>query len=105
MAQRETKTLAIDFQPDPKVAGIYFATLPPESGFFHAELVDRVAPSGNHYRGIYLESKDNFSGGFTGVINGVTLRLAWNGSANHGEGTNYSGGALTPEQVDGLLGR
>ena len=103
MAERETKTLTIDFKPDPEVGDIYNATLPPESGFFAAELVDRVAPSGIHYRSIYVNGKENWPHGFTGIINGVSLDLDWNGSA--GQGTQYSRERLTPEQVDGILGR
>ena len=100
-----TKTLTIDFKPDPAIAGIYRATPPEDSGFFHARLVDHVAPSRIHYRSIYLEGKENLPNGFTGVINGVTLDLSWNGAAEFRAGTQYSREKLTAEQINGILGR
>ena len=77
----------------------------------HLDLTDHVAPSGNHYRSVTARgSPYQGSGNQLHVeINGVELRLGWNGSnrpkfPRRPTHCNYQRHRLSPEQIARLKG-
>ena len=108
------KSLTINFQNYDGLEGIYKGPVD-DAEYGIATLIDRTAPSGNHYRIIHLDGVlGNERYGFDVSINGVKLHLNWNGYAQmhtalpaeiaREHGFQYSNQNLTAEQIDGILG-
>ena len=109
------KALTINFKEYDGLEGIYKGTAG-DPAFGRATLIDRTAPSGNHYRIIHLDGvTENNNMGLDVSVNGVKLHMYWNGYAEMdvalpaeiamSPGYQYRNQDLTAEQIDGILGR